>query len=165
MIIRPAVESDRLAIAAVHAASWREAYRGILPGAYLDNDVGEDLANQWRDSTMTEDDVVLVAEDPDIVGFIAVWCRPDPFIDNLHVLPARRSGGLGRELMKHAAQELGTRGHETAYLWVLEDNRRARAFYGRLGGREVETKTKPIFGHDLPHVKIVWSDLAGFDAT
>lgn len=160
MIIRPAIESDRPAIAAVHAASWREAYRGILPATYLDNDVGDDLAAQWRARTMSDDDVVLVVEDSDIVGFIAVWCEPDPFIDNLHVLPARRSGGLGRELMKHAARALVNRGHETSYLWVLEDNRRARTFYGRLGGKEVETKTKPIFDHDLPHVKIVWPDLA-----
>ena len=73
------------------------------PPTYLDNEVGGDLAAQWRDRTITDDDVVLVVEDSEIVGFIAVWCEPDPFIDNLHIFPARRSGGLGRELMKHAA--------------------------------------------------------------
>ena len=160
MIIRPAIESDKSAIAAVHAASWREAYRGILPAAYLDNDVGDDLATQWRDRVIAADDVVLVLEDPDIVGFIAVWCDPDAFIDNLHVLPERRSGGLGQQLMARAAFELIERDHSSAHLWVLKDNRRARAFYGRLGGQEVETKTKPIFGHELPHVKIAWPDLA-----
>lgn len=164
MNIRPATASDRPAIASVHATSWREAYRGILPTAYLENDVGDDLAKQWRDRAVAERDVVLVVEDPEIVGFIAVWCQPDPFIDNLHMLPARRSKGLGRELMAHAARELESRGHEAAHLWVLADNRRARVFYERLGGQEVETKTKPIFGHDLPHVKIVWANLARLGA-
>ncbi len=145
--------------------SWREAYRGILPASYLENDVGDDLARQWRNQTVGDDDVMLVAEDPDIIGFIAVWCRPDPFIDNLHVLPEHRSKGLGQQLMGHAAQELGCRGHKIAHLWVLEDNRRARAFYERLGGQEVETKTKPIFGHDLLHVKIMWNDLALLSAS
>ncbi|MEM7122765.1 MAG: N-acetyltransferase [Pseudomonadota bacterium] len=165
MIIRPATESDKAAIATVHAASWREAYRDILPAAYLGNDVGNDLATQWHDRVVTKDDVVLVLEDPDIVGFIAVWCEPDPFIDNLHVLPERRSGGLGRQLMAHAASELIERDHASAHLWVLKDNRRARAFYGRIGGQEAETKTKPIFGHDLPHVKIVWTDLTSINAS
>ena len=95
MQIRPAEASDMDTVAALHAASWRASYRGMLPDAYLDNEVGDDVQRQWQGAVIAPNDVVLVASDPNIVGFIAVWCRPDPFIDNLHVDPQRRSEGVG----------------------------------------------------------------------
>jgi hypothetical protein len=33
---RPADASDSAAVAGLHTASWRHAYRGILPDSYLD---------------------------------------------------------------------------------------------------------------------------------
>ncbi|MEU6929538.1 hypothetical protein AB0A05_10295 [Streptomyces sp. NPDC046374] len=42
MPIREAAPSDAAAVAAVHIRSWRAAYRGLVPDAYLDSlDVGE----------------------------------------------------------------------------------------------------------------------------
>ena len=53
------------------------------------------------------DDTVLIAGD---VGFIAVWAEGDPgfgaYIDNLHVHPERRSGGLGRRLLGEAMRRV-----------------------------------------------------------
>ena len=159
MQIRPAEATDMDTVAALHAANWRASYRGMLPDAYLDNEVGDDLQRQWQRAFIAPNDVVLVASDPDIVGFIAVWCRPDPFIDNLHVDPGRRSQGVGAKLMRASGALLRQNGHNAAYLWVLEDNRRAVAFYERLGGVAVERAVKPIFANDVPHLKIAWPDL------
>jgi ribosomal protein S18 acetylase RimI-like enzyme len=105
-------------------------------------------------------DLVLVAERPDVVGFIAVWCRSDPYINNLHVPPGGRSKGVGRRLMVAAAERLIGREHATAFLRVFEKNRRAVRFYERLGGEVREREVKPVFGHAMPSVKVVWSDLS-----
>ena len=58
------------------------------------------------------------------------------------------------------AELLLEQGYATAYLWVLEENRRAIQFYERLGGVRVEKAIKSIFGYDAPSYKISWSDLS-----
>ena len=158
--IRRAGSRDLPAIAAIHAASWKDAYRGILPDNYLRHGVVVDLQRHWQTVELRPDDVILVADDNGIAGFVAVWCRPEPFIDNLHVTPEMRSRGLGRALLEAAAACLMQMGRSTAYLWVLEANRRALAFYEGLGGMRLETANKPVFGHLLPSVKVQWSDLS-----
>ncbi|MDP6066875.1 MAG: hypothetical protein QGG75_06420 [Alphaproteobacteria bacterium] len=62
----------------------------MLSDDYLDNKVDDELGETWSSIELSPQDVVLVAEDEPVVGFIAIWCRPDPFIDNLHVLPEKK---------------------------------------------------------------------------
>ena len=147
--IRPATVADADAIAALHAASWRSAYRGIF------KDEHARPVARWRASgalagklgAMAPNDTVLIAGD---VGFIAVWAKGDPgfgaYIDNLHVRPDRRSGGLGRRLLGAAMQRVAARGERRAYLWVFDDNTRAIDFYRRLGGEIVERGLDEIDG-------------------
>ena len=161
MHIRPAGDDDRAAIAALQAASWKDAYRGLLTDSYFENDVASDLLAHWQAVALRCQDVVLVAEEGGTAaGFIAVWCDPDPYIDNLHVLPDWRAKGTGRRLMQAAAARLIALGHTTAYLWVLEDNPRAFRFYEGLGGRRAERAGKEIFGQVLPSWKITWPDIS-----
>jgi ribosomal protein S18 acetylase RimI-like enzyme len=155
MNIRRAQRSDVPAIAAVQAESWRDTYSGVLPEEYLASQITGDLERHWSEMEIQPVDVVLVAEDNTIIGFIAVWCRPDPFIDNLHVKPSKRSNRVGSALMKWAAQQLIQQGHKTAYLWLLESNERAIRFYERLGGIRTDQALKNLFGHEVPSVKVV----------
>ena len=159
MQIRPAQQSDLEPIAALHAESWRDAYSDVLPKQYLADQLGADLLHHWRTAEIRSSDVLLVAEDHGIIGFIAVWCRPEPFIDNLHVKPANRSERVGSSLMKSAAKTLIQSGHKTAHLWVVESNQRAIHFYERLGGVCTDRELKKLFGHMVPNVKVVWSDI------
>ena len=62
--------------------------------------------------------------------------------------------------MAAAARCLLKRGKSTAFLWVFEENRRAVAFYERLGGKRTDRMTKPVFGNDVVQVKLEWTDLA-----
>lgn len=160
MKIRAASQLDRPAIAAVQTASWRATYRGMLPDEYLDHEVAGDLSCHWATVGFLPDDVVLVADDGQVVGFIAIWCRPDPYIDNLHVMPDRQSEGVGRKLMVAGAEELRRRGHGTAYLWVMENNLRAIRFYEGLGGVRTKLEDKDVFGHMVPNFRIEWRDLS-----
>ena len=107
--IRPATLADADAIAALHAASWRSAYRGILKDSTLGPTLDDDRRSHWRGelAAMAPADTVLIADGQ---GFIAAWAEGDPgfgaYIDNLHVHPERRSGGLGRQLLGAAMRQV-----------------------------------------------------------
>ena len=160
MKIRPAGHDDLLTIASIHSASWQDAYSGFLPADYLAGQVQLDLQATWQHQEIQPQDVVLVADTPDgLVGFVAVWCRPSPFVDNLHVLPSMRSRGIGAALMRAAAARLMELGHSTAYLWVFESNVAAIRFYERLGAVRVGRAAKEFFGQGVQCVRMEWSDL------
>jgi len=122
--------------------------------------IEQELTRHWREIEIQDEDLVLVAGEDSPVGFAAVWCRPTPFIDNLHVKPSHRSKKIGSALMKAVAKELIKKGHKTAYLWVFESNDRAIRLYERLGGTQKEKADKNIFGHPVPSRKIEWDDIA-----
>ena len=161
--IRPATVADADAIAALHAASWRSAYRGIFKEGTLGPSLDGERRTHWRGKlgAMIPTDTVLIAGD---VGFIAVWAQGDPgfgaYIDNLHVRPERRSGGLGRRLLGEAMRRVSKRGERGAYLWVFDDNVRAIDFYRRLGGEIIEGGFDEIDGAQVAHSRIAWRDTA-----
>lgn len=167
--IRPATAADAAAIAGLHQRSWRSAYRGLLPDSYLDGAAGTELAARWS-KAFTKDEprrVILVAMMPDgVVGFVAAW--PDTsqraLIDNLHVVPGLRGGGIGRHLMGRAARELRRQGFRSAFLEVIEGNHDARGFYRRLGGVEGAPFIEPIGGHPIRVIPVAWDDLAVLEA-
>jgi ribosomal protein S18 acetylase RimI-like enzyme len=159
--IRSAGVADADAIAALHAASWRSAYRGIFKDDTLGPSLDGERREHWRAklTAMASDDTVLVADGQ---GFIAVWAKGDTgfgaYIDNLHVRPDRRSAGLGRRLLGAAMQRVATRGERRAYLWVFDANTRAIDFYCRLGGEIVEQDLDEVDGQPVPHSRIAWND-------
>lgn len=157
VVIRPAQRADFNAIAALHAASWKDAYRGLLSDAYLAGQVGIDLGRRWSQLELKGDDFVLVAEaEGKIIGFLMMWVRDGGYLDNLHVHPTLRSSGIGVKLLRAAALKLDELGHRTFYLWVLEENIAARRFYERHGGQVIVKENREIFDEVLPHLKISW---------
>src|SRR4051812_23449124 len=94
--IRRACDADRAAIAAIHAQSWRDSYRGILPDAFLDGEVDNVMRSRWTEQPIGDEDAVLVADrGGDILGFCATWDGESAYVDNLHVRRAARSQGIG----------------------------------------------------------------------
>lgn len=160
MKIRSATQIDLQDIAAIHIESWKDSYSDVLPAEFLAEKINRELERYWNEVEIQSDDIILVAEKESLVGFVAVWCRPIPFIDNLHVIPSQRSQKVGSALMKAVAKELINKGHKTAYLWVFESNERAIRFYGRLGGIQKEQSMKNIFGYDVLSRKIEWYDVS-----
>lgn len=160
MKIRRAAQSDFQGIAAIHAGSWKDSYADDFPAEFMAGRIDRVLVQHWSEIEIRREDVVLVAEEESLVGFAAIWCRPIPFIDNLHVIPSQRSKGIGYGLMKAAARELIHKGHKTAYLWVFESNKKAIRFYERLGGVQKEQALKSVFGYKVLSRKIEWDDLS-----
>ena len=160
MKIRYVQQSDLQDIATIHIESWKDSYSDILPAEFLSGQIKGDIERHWNEIKIQNEDIVLVAEENSLIGFVAVWCRPIPFIDNLHVRPFQRSKKIGSGLMKAAAKELINRGHKKAYLWVFESNAKAIRFYKRLGGIQKEQSIKDAFGFDVLSRKIEWDDLS-----
>lgn len=144
--LRAASAADAHAVAALHADSWRRHYRGAFADAFLDGDVVADRLAAWSDrlGSARPDQLTIVAEaDGALAGFVHVVLDHDArwgsFVDNLHVTNALRRGGIGSALLTGAARaaaEHGTTGG--LYLWVLEQNTAAQAFYVAHGGSPVE---------------------------
>ena len=54
-------------------------------------------------------------------------------IISIYLLPDYLGKGCGKALMKSALSELKKQGYEKIFLWVLEENVRARYFYEQFG--------------------------------
>jgi ribosomal protein S18 acetylase RimI-like enzyme len=172
---RAATQADAPAVAALHAESWRFAYRGAYSDEYLDGPVFEDRARVWNErlSSPPANQYVVLAEDADgLVGFACAYGAEDErwgtLVDNLHVRPALHRSGIGRRLLAEvAAWNLVEYPGSGVYLWVLAQNARAQAFYQHLGAKDVGTKTSvPPGGGSTVARRYVWSpeQLAGLSA-
>jgi GNAT superfamily N-acetyltransferase len=139
--IREATVVNANAIAEVHVASWRVAYPGILPAAYLDSLSVDARADRWHRSLAAGRPRVLIADvDNTLVGWIAFGPSRDGDkdagwgeIEALYVLPAHWGAGVGRRLMECARRKLTEAGFTDVLLWVLAANEHARAFYSQVG--------------------------------
>ncbi len=77
------------------------------------------------------------------MGFANTFFDSDPkwgaLLDNLHVAEGSKRRGIATRLLALTAQALTTRAQPTGlYLWVLEQNVDAQAFYEARGGRCLE---------------------------
>jgi GNAT superfamily N-acetyltransferase len=141
---RLAGPSDADAIAALHADSWRRHYRGVYSDAFLDGDVDADRLAVWSQRLRHFDDsthTVLAESGSGLVAFAHTVFDDDrtwgALLDNLHVTHSHKRQGVGSELLARPARALVER-KTGLYLWVLEQNAEARAFYEARGGRFVE---------------------------
>jgi ribosomal protein S18 acetylase RimI-like enzyme len=143
--LRRATTDDAAAIARVHVETWRDAYRGQLPQAFLDALDPSVRAVFWRDTiaAATPDRCPWVAYVRSaIAGFISVGPSRDDDADTamgevyaIYVNPPCWGRGVGRQLMAHGQRDLRSHGYGTATLWVLAGNERAIRFYEADGWR------------------------------
>lgn len=159
MNIRPAEDKDRPIIAEIHARSWQENYRDYLPADLLDQQIPTLMAERWKNAEIRAQDVVLVAEDDQVQGFVAVWDDEMPYIDNLHVRSDGRSKGIGRKLLAAAAGAAEENGRKAIWLHVVVGNDRAKDLYARLGGMADGIDDKDLYGTMVPNERIIWRDI------
>lgn len=159
MNIRPAEDKDRPIIAEIHARSWQENYRDYLSAELLDEQIPTLMAERWKNAEIRAQDVVLVAEDDQVQGFVAVWDDEMPYIDNLHVRSDGRSKGIGRKLLAAAARAAKENGRKAIWLHVVVGNDRAKNLYTRLGGIADGIDDKDLYGTMVPNERIIWRDI------
>jgi GNAT superfamily N-acetyltransferase len=144
--IRPMRADDADLVASLHLASWSSAYRDILSDDYLAHHAEGERRRYWQRRLEAPRDTeagCIASRNGLPVAFFYLIADPAPsrgtLLDNLHVTPAARGGGLGRRLLAEAAQLIDVRGWPTGmHLWVFEANAGARRFYERHGAALVD---------------------------
>ncbi|MDR6867149.1 GNAT superfamily N-acetyltransferase [Microbacterium resistens] len=153
MLVRPADPADAHGIAVVHVRAWQAAYRGLMPQEVLDRLSIPQREAGWerilsgtgtgtgagtragRAGARGPASRTIVAEaDGEVVGWASFGEPRDDGSDGgelwgLYAHPAVWSRGVGHALITAVEQELREDGHRSAYLWVLDGNVRAAAFY------------------------------------
>lgn len=130
MELRPAVPEDALAVARVHVRAWQEAYRGMLPAAYLDGLRAEDRAARYTFGQADGPRTTVAILDAAVVGFATV---AGDELSAINVDPSCWARGLGHALIRSALSEMAANGVAEARLWMLVGNARAQRFYERGG--------------------------------
>jgi len=151
---RGAAPPDVEAVAALHARSWRESYRGEFTDAFLDGDLLGERRAVWRERLVhppANQFVELALEDAALRGFVCVYAGHDAewgsLLDNLHVAAEAKRVGVGSALMRHAGAWLAERHPDLGvYLLVLESNAVGRRFYESLGARNALVSTMQTHG-------------------
>jgi ribosomal protein S18 acetylase RimI-like enzyme len=112
----------------------------------------------------------IVAEiDGEIIGFAhtvfaedAVW---GSLLDNLHVATAAHRRGVATELMRITAGRVAEAAPDAGlYLWVLEQNARAQAFYDARGGTNAGRERRESVAGTVVAFRYVWRDVAPLNA-
>ncbi|RMG17996.1 MAG: GNAT family N-acetyltransferase [Deltaproteobacteria bacterium] len=160
-IVRPAAPSDLPGIAAVHAAAFEVAHaRWIRPEARAALSA-QAFAHRWtrffaeaRRRRHTGAWVAVTGET--VAGVLSLAPSRDADaagqeIRALYVAPDRLRRGIGRALLERA---LWLHPDRPYTLWVVEDNRRARAFYEALGFRPDSARRRiPIGPIEAPALR------------
>jgi len=166
--IRPVYASDIETIARIHAESWRDSYRGILRDAYLDGDILSERQALWASRLQDPQPGqigLLASSGGNAVGFAFAFpgahARWGTLLDNLHVRPTQRGGGIGTQLL-HALTEHVLTHHpgQGLFLWVYELNARARKYYEGLGAEKIErAEIAAPCGGTVAEWLYVWPDI------
>lgn len=164
--MRPAQINDAAAIAGIHVATWRTAYRGLLPDDFLASLDEAWYAERWRRALGDPSGRVYVAEAAGaVVGFASGGrerAGEDGYEGELYAIYIRdeaQGRGHGRRLVQAVAGGLRELGLRDMIVWVLRDNQPARRFYERLGGIYVRAQPITIGSALLQEVSYGWKSL------
>lgn len=127
---------DRLAISHIYEESWKSAYKGIIPQSYLESIP----AGQWASRLDTKErNTLVMIENGMFIGTSSYGksrcAELDSFgeIISIYLLPEYIGKGYGKQLLEAVTEELVRLGYCDIFLWVLEENCRARTFYEKAG--------------------------------
>ncbi|OQR94774.1 hypothetical protein ACHHYP_00926 [Achlya hypogyna] len=153
---RPAMPTDAVAVAAVHASSMTEAFASFLPADFLTSITGtfpDKYEKQLATANPSSTAVLVVAVDTmnDGSEVIAGICTVGTTRDNpvaikglyvyelrcIYVSSAYHGQGLAKKLFQEAARAFGVPVDAKIFCNVFLKNQRAIGFYKKLGAVEV----------------------------
>jgi len=156
--IRQAAPGDADALVRMHTAVHEECYGHVLPPSFFAArraSIQERTERRRPYLDSAEPRIIALDASGEIVGFADAGPgrdkdRPGELeLYAIYTLGRAYGSGLGAALLNAA---LGT---SAAYLWVLEANPRARAFYAKHGFQpDGERKLLPADWHELPEIRL-----------
>ena len=169
-MIRPARSADAARLAEIHVAAWRRAYRDIFPAEVLLGVSVERRTRDWTQWLATPGTWSFVAEhEGRAVGFATIGSlrangrpvRSALEVRRLYVDPEHWRRGIGSGLHEQVLVEARARRFTKLVLWVLTQNRRARAFYAAHGFEPDRTRSVTIGGHPVDETRYCLAVVSG----
>ena len=146
--VRKAEIKDVDVIAAVHVASWTNAYQGLVPNELSSERTLQFRELQWLEAFSHDDAIILVAcdEDLSIKGFISASPmkseRSAVYLETLYVAPEAWGERIGSRLLYALAKMLISRKLKALVLRAFYYGR-ARGFYEYFGARRIADGEAP----------------------
>lgn len=148
--LRSARPGDERLCAQVQTASWRAAFRDILPAEVLEGLTEPSRAEAMYHRVLAQDAfhgmLLLLNDTPHGIAFWSRCRAPAPGQEDaaelvcIHSLPDNWRRGYGSRMMDRVLDEMRRAGFRQVMLWVFAENTRARRFYEAHGfapaGRE-----------------------------
>lgn len=160
--MRQAIPEDASKLAKVHIDSWRAAYRGLVPDAYLASLDYARQSERFRQSLATNSEETYVTErGGHISGFLTLGACRDADVDQdaigeiwgIYIAPEYWREGIGCYLCKWGESQLLSRGYSLSVLWVFRDNAQARGFYEAMGFASDGTTKMLNLGKELEVIR------------
>ena len=155
--IRKALINDAYDIAICHILSWQSAYKGIVPDEYLKNMLldKEKLVERYRNNIENQKDCEYYCVNylKKVIGWITINKNDETNIGEIWAIYLQEDywgKGYGKIMLNFAINCLKKLGSSDIFLWVFEENYRARYFYEKnnfeFNGveREVDRYGKPL---------------------
>jgi len=159
--VRKGKAADAAGLACVFAESWRQAYRGIIPAAHLEEVISRRQTGWWLNALRSGDAILTLTFAGKIAGY-ATFGRSRAGgayrgeIYELYLAPAYQGLGFGEFLFEACRNGLDQRGLRGLIVWALKDNDGACNFYQRRGGRIVAKTTEMLGGAKLAKLAFTW---------
>lgn len=136
--IRKATIADADDIGSVHYQAWIETYTGLINADFLANRSPSRSSELFRQNRCQN--ITVATVDGKIVGFCGYGAPRDSDIPNdwgelygIYVLRQYQHISLGKRLISRAKSELHAQRYKRMFLWVLNSNQNAIAFYEKNG--------------------------------
>lgn len=159
--LRAASSEDAPTISRILAESWKAAYVGMVPQAYLDGlDANHSTKRMRADLLDGKLNAFLLLEDGVPAGAVGYRKSRDEKLPDwgeiqfLYLRPGFCRRGYGKKLLCAAVDALGQLGFRNCFLWVLKENKNAREFYSAAGFRATNDIThSETMGKQLTEVR------------
>ncbi|MEK6757061.1 MAG: GNAT family N-acetyltransferase [Bacteroidota bacterium] len=136
--------------------TWLESYKPFIPEADLKSYFSEhydlDALTTLFQNPMAHGFVAEV--DGRVVGFMRTAHEPEEnryYVSSIYVLPDFQNRGLGRDLMKRAAEEAKSFKLDRVWIGVMVQNRQAVEWYEKMGYKVVRTEPFTMGASTVDH--------------
>lgn len=154
--VRKATSEDILGIQQVAHVTWHDTYEHIMRPDTRAHVLAEFYSEESLERSLARQETVfLVAEEQGrIIGFAQALPRPHSGyeITRTYILPKYQRKGVGSKLQAELGNQLPD---QTLWVFVLQNNHGALAFYQSHGFKPQREVELPLFGETLFFVELV----------
>lgn len=153
----PADMSNADELGFIHARSWQQAYKGIIPDEYLAGITPQKQAGLFEKIANSGMAVYYIFRVNGEGAGMAALCKDREEVDEKYgeisaIYFLSQFWGHDHQAMRFCLERLRENGSRIVTIWVLEDNTRARKFYEKFGFT-VDAKKEINIGEPLIEVR------------